>query len=116
MIVVEKNVTIHLYMTCNMYNVYDFFVIPSDFGKNLTLLQFNGKHVVMRRGEGSIVATGVSPYPAILHSYVNQSRWDDAVRLCRFVKVRIHLFPSISSTPTRHVTSMNNFFQLTESP
>ncbi len=64
-----------------------FFFICSDFGKNLTLLQFNGKHVVMRRGEGSIVATGVSPYPAILHSYVNQSRWDDAVRLCRFVKV-----------------------------
>ena len=26
-------------------------------------------------------------YPPILHSYVQAGRWDDAVRLCRFVKV-----------------------------
>eukprot|EP00794_Sanderia_malayensis_P011126 gene11126-12297_t len=28
----------------------------------------------------------VSPYPAFLHSYTIDSKWDDAVRLCRFVK------------------------------
>ena len=62
----------------------------SEFGKNLTMLQFVGKHVVMRRGEGSIVTTGVSSYPAILHNHINQNRWDDAVRLCRFVKVKMN--------------------------
>ncbi len=51
------------------------------------MVSFLGKHVNMRRGEGSLVSTGISPYPAILHSYVQTGRWDDAVRLCRFVKV-----------------------------
>ena len=51
------------------------------------LLNFLGKHVNIRRAEGSLVSTGITPYPAILHTYVQQSKWDDAVRLCRFVKV-----------------------------
>ncbi|XP_052215553.1 intraflagellar transport protein 80 homolog isoform X1 [Dreissena polymorpha] len=58
----------------------------SEFGKNPQLLQFVGNHVVIRRAEGSLVSTSISPYPAILHSYVQAGRWDDAVRLCRFVK------------------------------
>ena len=28
----------------------------------------------------------VSPYPTILQNYVSKTSWDDAVRLCRFVK------------------------------
>lgn len=63
-------------------------LVLSDFGKNLQLLTFLGKHVTFRRGEGSVISTGISPYPAILHRYVQGGRWDDAVRLCRFVKVR----------------------------
>lgn len=59
----------------------------SEFGKNPQLLQFVGNHVVIRRAEGSLVSSTISPYPAILHSYVQSGRWDDAVRLCRFVKV-----------------------------
>ena len=59
----------------------------SEFGKNPQLLQFVGNHIVIRRAEGSLVSTSISPYPAILHSYVQAGRWDDAVRLCRFVKV-----------------------------
>lgn len=59
---------------------------PSEFGKNLSMVSFLGKHVTMRRGEGSLVSTGVSPYPSILQNYVTMGRWDDAVRLCRFVK------------------------------
>ena len=41
--------------------------------------------------------TTISPYPAILHSYVHAGRWDDAVRLFRFVKVgtTISLYPAI---------------------
>ncbi|WAR28818.1 IFT80-like protein [Mya arenaria] len=58
----------------------------SEFGKNPQLLQFVGNHVVIRRAEGSLVSTTISPYPAILHSYVQAGRWDDATRLCRFVK------------------------------
>ncbi|KAL5004430.1 hypothetical protein ScPMuIL_017886 [Solemya velum] len=61
----------------------------SEFGKNPQLLQFLGNHVVIRRHEGSIVGMTISPYPAILHSYVLSARWNDAVRLCRFVKDEI---------------------------
>ncbi len=31
----------------------------------------------------------ISPYPMMLHKYTSESKWPDAVRLCRFVKVRI---------------------------
>jgi intraflagellar transport protein 80 len=69
---------------CKIYVLYF-----SEFGKNPQLLQFVGNHIVIRRAEGSLVSTSISPYPAILHSYVQSGRWDDAVRLCRFVKVSI---------------------------
>ncbi|CAG2187543.1 IFT80 [Mytilus edulis] len=58
----------------------------SEFGKNPQILQYTGNHVVIRRAEGSIVSTVTSPYPSILHNYVQSSRFADAVRLCRFVK------------------------------
>ena len=71
------------------------FVFPflhfSEFGKNLEIVSFLGKHVTLRRGEGSLISTTVAPDPAILHSYVAGGRWDDAVRLCRFVKVRFRI-------------------------
>ena len=31
----------------------------------------------------------ISPYPAMLHKYASESKWNDAIRLCRFVKVRL---------------------------
>ena len=30
----------------------------------------------------------VSPYPSVLHQHAQAGRWEEAVRLCRFVKVR----------------------------
>ena len=47
--------------------------------------------MTIRRHDGSVITAGISPYPSILHDYVNVSRWDDAVRLCRFVKVGLCL-------------------------
>ena len=32
------------------------------------------------------MTTGITPYPSILLEYVSGGKWDDAVRLCRFVK------------------------------
>lgn len=58
----------------------------SEFGRNPVLLGFLGNHVTVRRAEGSVVSSGVTPYPCILHNCVQQNRWEDAVRLCRFVK------------------------------
>ncbi|KAK2150951.1 hypothetical protein LSH36_381g02111 [Paralvinella palmiformis] len=58
----------------------------SEFGKKPHLLSFIGKQVAIRRAEGSVISTTISPYPSMLHDCVNHNRWDDAVRLCRFVK------------------------------
>ncbi|XP_071949361.1 intraflagellar transport protein 80 homolog [Antedon mediterranea] len=58
----------------------------SDFGKNPQIVSFVGNHVTIRRADGALVSTGIVPYPAMLHELVGSGRWDDAVRLCRFVK------------------------------
>ena len=44
----------------------------------------------------------ISPYPMMLHKYTSESKWPDAVRLCRFVKVRI-----IVSTDLQIFCSLN---------
>ena len=69
---------------------YKFLMFFSEFGKNPQIVNFLGNHINMRRSEGSMVSTGVSPYPAMLHGYIQGARWDDAVRLCRFVKVCVY--------------------------
>ncbi|XP_078419892.1 intraflagellar transport protein 80 homolog isoform X1 [Cetorhinus maximus] len=58
----------------------------SEFGKSPQIVNYVGNQVTVRRADGSLICTSISPYPAILHEYVSASRWDDAVRLCRFVK------------------------------
>jgi len=58
----------------------------NEFGKNLQIVNFVGNVCTMRRGDGALCSTSVSPYPSFLHGYANQSKWDEAVRLCRFVK------------------------------
>ncbi|CAL4111796.1 unnamed protein product, partial [Meganyctiphanes norvegica] len=58
----------------------------ADFGKNAVIVSFLDTVVTMRRADGSLVTSSVSPYPSLLHNYVAARRWDDAVRLARFVK------------------------------
>lgn len=58
----------------------------SEFSKNPHIVSFVGNQVTIRRSDGSLVHISISPYPAILHEYVSSSKWEDAVRLCRFVK------------------------------
>ena len=47
---------------------------------------FLGNHISIRRADGSLVTTAVSPYPAVIYKYVSGNRWSEATRLCRFVK------------------------------
>ena len=86
--------TVIYFKYCMKKVITIYFDVFSDFGKNPTLLNFLGKHVNIRKAEGSLISTSISPYPAILHSYINRSKWDDAVRLCRFVHVSLHFIPS----------------------
>ncbi|KAM7106908.1 intraflagellar transport protein 80 homolog isoform 3-T5 [Ciconia maguari] len=58
----------------------------SEFSKNPQIVSFVGNQITIRRADGSLIHLNISPYPAILHEYVSSSKWEDAVRLCRFVK------------------------------
>ncbi|KAK3862875.1 hypothetical protein Pcinc_031302 [Petrolisthes cinctipes] len=58
----------------------------SEFGKNAAVDSFLDTQITVRRSDGSLVTTSVSPYPALLHNYITTKHWDDAVRLARFVK------------------------------
>ena len=61
----------------------------AEFGKNPTLISFLGNHVIMRTSDGSVVHSVIPPYASVLLAYISSSKWDDALKLCRFVKVII---------------------------
>lgn len=57
-----------------------------DFGNNPRIASFFGKTCTVRRTDGARIVTGVSPYPLMLYSSTLKGDWENAVRLCRFVK------------------------------
>ena len=61
----------------------------AEFGKHPVINSFLKNSISVRRADGSLVTTGVSPYPAILHGYAISGHWDDATKLCRFVKDQV---------------------------
>ncbi|XP_076837224.1 intraflagellar transport protein 80 homolog isoform X2 [Brachyhypopomus gauderio] len=58
----------------------------SEFTRAPHILNYTGGQVTVRRADGSLVYSTVSPYPALLHDYTASARWEDALRLCRFAK------------------------------
>lgn len=58
----------------------------SEFSRTPHILNYVGAQVSVRRADGSLVYSSVSPYPALLHVYSGFARWEDALRLCRFAK------------------------------
>ncbi|XP_044147988.1 intraflagellar transport protein 80 homolog [Bufo gargarizans] len=58
----------------------------SEFSKSPQIVSFVGNRVTIRRSDGSLVHTNISPYPAIIHDYITAAKWNEAVRLCQFVK------------------------------
>ncbi|XP_069752881.1 intraflagellar transport protein 80 homolog isoform X4 [Narcine bancroftii] len=80
----------------------------SEFGKSPQIVNYVGNQVTIRRVDGSMMHTSISPYPAILHEYVSGSRWDDAVRLCRFVKTTKPNEKSEASFNTLTITQLGS--------
>jgi intraflagellar transport protein 80 len=63
----------------------------ADFGKNPVIANFSNSGCTIARADGATMSAGVSPYPSALHKYVSakgsgKGAWDNAIRLCRFVK------------------------------
>ncbi|KIH58022.1 hypothetical protein ANCDUO_11782 [Ancylostoma duodenale] len=65
--------------------------------------RFTDNVISLRRSDGSIVTTTIPPFSGSLLQYAAQSKWDQAIRLCRHVKVG---YPTYS-----HHTEMNYSFR-----
>lgn len=59
----------------------------SEFGKSPTVVSFEGNHIGVRRSDGALVNSVISPHVSVLHGYAESSLWQDALRLCRTLKV-----------------------------
>lgn len=58
----------------------------AEFGLHPQLESFVGHRCLVRRMDGALMPTAVSPYPSVLHGFANKRQWEDAIRICRFVK------------------------------
>lgn len=68
-------------------NVVTAYLFCSDFGKNPVVVSFVGNHIGVRRVDGSLVNSAVPMTVTTLHEFASTSRWEDARKLCRLVKV-----------------------------
>jgi len=60
--------------------------MPQLSGQQPQILSFVDNMVTVRRHDGSITTSTISRYPALLHQLiVEQRKWEDGIRLCRFV-------------------------------
>ena len=48
----------------------------SEFGKHPTLVGFVGNQLPITRADGSLVATAVTPYPAVVYNNAISNRWE----------------------------------------
>lgn len=55
----------------------------------MTLVSFCGNIVTLRRSDGSLVSQSIPPYINGLLCMVSDEKWDDVLRLCRFVNVSV---------------------------
>nr|XP_019944246.1 PREDICTED: intraflagellar transport protein 80 homolog [Paralichthys olivaceus] len=58
----------------------------SEFSRGPRILSYVGTKVTLHQADGSLTYSAVPPYPALLQEYIASSRWEDALRLCRFAK------------------------------
>ncbi|KAJ3106160.1 Intraflagellar transport protein 80 [Phlyctochytrium planicorne] len=61
----------------------------SQFGKNAQFLNFIGTQCTIRRADGALVTVNnLSPLPAMLLEISKRKHWEDAIRICRYAKMR----------------------------
>lgn len=56
-------------------------------------MSFEGNHIGVRRSDGALVNSVISPHVSVLHGYAEASLWQDALRLCRALKVSAIINP-----------------------
>jgi intraflagellar transport protein 80 len=63
---VDKDITV------NTKEVHD----ADGFGKTPRFVSFTGSRITTRRTDGTLIVTGLSPYPAVLYEHVSQVRYN----------------------------------------
>merc|ERR1719454_2762322 len=58
----------------------------TDAGKYAQIVAFYGSHCTIRKADGADLAMVTMPYPQLLYQYFEKTHWEQAVRLCRYVK------------------------------
>merc|ERR1711972_786975 len=58
----------------------------SDAGKYAQIIAFYGSHCIIRKADGADLAMVTMPYPQLLYTHYEKGQWEQAVRLCRYVK------------------------------
>lgn len=61
----------------------------AELGRSPRISDFVGNSVSIRRSDGSLIDIPISPFPAMLHKYIQDNKWNDALSLCRSVNDRI---------------------------
>merc|ERR1719433_1693967 len=59
----------------------------NDAGKYAQIISFYGSHCVIRKADGADLAMVMTPYPQLLYQHFEKGNWEQAVRLCRYVKM-----------------------------
>uniref|UniRef100_A0A1I7XK53 WD_REPEATS_REGION domain-containing protein n=1 Tax=Heterorhabditis bacteriophora TaxID=37862 RepID=A0A1I7XK53_HETBA len=81
--------------------------IVGNLGKFPLLLNFTENTLVLRKSDGSLIPTMISPFPAALLQYSGQSKWDQAIRMCRQMKVFSDSFTELLDKMSPHGSISN---------
>uniref|UniRef100_T1JXD2 Uncharacterized protein n=1 Tax=Tetranychus urticae TaxID=32264 RepID=T1JXD2_TETUR len=85
-------------ITCWLYpqvgfvdrDLFSLAVIEKDWSdnasRNLQLTDFHNNQLTLRLSDGSPVQYSISSFPRILHGYVSNGKWNEALQLCRYLK------------------------------
>jgi len=58
----------------------------ADAGKYAQIVAFYGSNCLIRKADGADLAMVTTPYPQLLYQHYEKGQWEQAVRLCRYVK------------------------------
>jgi len=58
----------------------------ADAGKYAQIIAFYGSNCLIRKADGADLAMVTTPYPLVLYQHYEKGQWEQAVRLCRYVK------------------------------
>eukprot|EP00698_Gefionella_okellyi_P003713 TRINITY_DN13461_c0_g1_i1.p1 TRINITY_DN13461_c0_g1~~TRINITY_DN13461_c0_g1_i1.p1 ORF type:complete len:760 (-),score=156.24 TRINITY_DN13461_c0_g1_i1:43-2322(-) len=58
----------------------------SEFGPSAHIVGFTGTTCTIRRMDGTEIAAAVSASPTLLYTHCERAEWEQAIRLCRYIK------------------------------